>query len=613
MKTPRKIVIAVGMVSVLGFATYLGTSRHTSSMRALDDQIRPIKPEKVSRYTFHVETRLASSEPGLGETSLLAFEGVLDQFNQGDHEFQSEWSAISRFTMRGIPLTTHQIDSLVHNPMISIQEYPNFVHLLPKTWPIGFETMQLNFLQKFFPPVDLNGPPSALGLENDEFGQYNVKYQLDRSAEGFTVLRTYSQMMTNNGRFDTQDNTVRYNYSKDGTLTHAEGEVDLHLPDNSSVKTYLLIELSGTHAPERETVYLPRTQMSTAAIGNIHQEVPTEKPQSSLMSMDAAFTLLDKLDFKDTAETRTDILHALIYDLYYNPEHIARVREKILSISGRDEDEKVRLSTLCSALAATEISQGAEVLASLAKKDCPDDFCRDEAAFAYGMHNKPTPESAQSILEVAERTSNPELASTAYLASGSAGSRLGDKFTQLPAALDDGLKKFPSGNMHNSILLAMGNHGDQSYYPALKNDLHSVDSDTRAAAAYSLRSLPNDSVNTTLLDMFDHEANFAVSLDIMRAMFARNFAAEEYIRIAKKAADAQQAVQESTADMLLQAYGENHNNSLDAIKVLRAATKLDDVKAIIDEKLAAIEKAKAELTQARDNAPTTDVGNPKTQ
>lgn len=588
MKAQTKITLAVSLGGLFAAGAYI---LHINGAFGSKPKIKleEIDAKTQGQYDFVLETKI--QEQNQTEREMLSFKGVLLLSEQGDHEFQSEWSSIESVKVNGQVVPPETLQMLVDVATLSKKESTGFVHYLSEEFPEAFASMQNSFLYKVFPNVDLKGASPQLAMESDEFGNVNVRYELTPSADTIAVNRLYVQSLNDSTRYDAKKNAVQYIYSSNGQLKSATGEVAVYLNAGSIITTRLSMQLKDTKLAQNKIQKLVAANMRLAPPRKPGAQLAPATTVEGLKSLDETFAQLDSLKGDALRSEYNDMLKNVVYDLYYNPGNLSKVVAKVKSISERDDDSKLKLTMLMAALAGTDSHAGAESLADLAKTGCEDDYCKQQAATGSIMHGNPSLKSASTLLEVAQVNSNEDVSTAAYLAAGSAGSKLGAEFVQLPGALNEALTQHPDGTMHRSVILAMGNHGDATYFNPLRDSLESKDSYDRGAAIFALRNLPNPEVNSLIKETFTKDADRSVVLDSVRAMYARNFEAADYLEIANASLKANQEVQEAAASMLLDQYIYNSRDASEAINSFKEKTKIPEVKTLINEGLARLEAA----------------------
>ena len=599
MTANNKMIIALGLSGLLAATAYV---LHSKKFLSADSKApgELVELKNPAQYDFVVRTTILDQDQP--EREMLSFHGTLAYSEQDPGEYQTQWSSIESFKINDTATPVEKLSGLLSTITLSKKEASAYVHYLPIEFPDDFATMQNSFLNKFFPAVNLNGESPQLVMETDEVGNVNVSYEVVPSGDVFAVKRLYLQSLSDHTRYDGTKNSIQYSFMSDGRLKSANGEVVIYLSSGSVLSSQLSIQLKTTTVASTKATKLVATNMRLASLRKARGQLNTDTTIEGLKSLDEVFANLDRLNGDELRSEYNEMLKNVIYDLYYNPGNLPKVVAKIKSITERDDDSRLKVTMLVASMAGTETQAGAEALADLAKAGCGDEFCKEQAATGSIMHNNPSVKSASTLLEIAQESTSEDVSSAAYLAAGAAGSKLGPELPQLPSALTEALSKHPDGNLHRSVILAMGNHGDATYFDPLRTSLQSKDGFDRGAAIFAMRNLPNPEVNSIIMETFAKDADRSVVLDSVRAMHARNFDSAALMEIAQVGVQANQEVQEATANLLLDQFNYNKADASEAINSFREKSQIAGVKTIIDEGLARIRGEETEESEETEDS-----------
>ncbi|MBC7531746.1 MAG: HEAT repeat domain-containing protein [Oligoflexus sp.] len=586
MIAKNKIAIALGLSGVLAATAYVLQSNNFFTAKSkLPAETVEIK--NPTEYEFVLRTTI--QDQNQPERDMLSFRGVLVQAEQAPGEYQTQWSSIESLKLNDMPMPVERLESILSIPTLSKKEGNAYVHYLAPEFPDDFASMQHSFLYKFFPSMNLKGASPQLQMETDEIGNVNVSYEIVPSGDLFAVKRLYVQSVSDHSRYDGKKNSIQYSFLSDGRLKSANGEVAVYLTAGSIITSHVSIQMKDTKIAFTKANKLFTSAMRIASPRKPGAQLIPGTTIEGLKTLDEVFANVDKLKGDELRSEYNEMLKNVVYDLYYNPGNLPKVVAKVKSITERDDDSRLKVTMLMASIAGTDTHAGAEALADLAKTGCEDEYCKEQAATGSIMHGNPSVKSATTMLEIAEGSTSEDVSSAAYLAAGAAGSKLGTELPQLPSALTDALSKHPDGNLHRSVILAMGNHGDASYFNPLRTTLQSKDGFDRGAAIFAMRNLPNPEVNSIIMDTFAKDSDRSVVLDSVRAMHARNFESADFMEIAKVGLKANQEVQEATVNLLLDQYMYNKSDASEAINTMREKSQVADVKALIDEGLARLQ------------------------
>ncbi|MBC7658950.1 MAG: HEAT repeat domain-containing protein [Chitinophagaceae bacterium] len=519
------------------------------------------------------------------DSTLIDMDATLSQIKQSDTEYVTQWSSIAALNLMNSKADQAATTVLLGKPSVTTIEGKTITHYLAKDFPPGLTTFQLSFLQKIFVGLKADGSAPILKTEKDEVGAAQVQYAFEKAGANTKVTKTWLGYTQDSIKVDAVDNQLIYGLAPDGRLLSVVGTLTLHYrkPSPSHFTTTISVILKNHQAKSslHKTVVnkdnLQKTDMTRATA------VTRQIQNQTGMTYDDALKQLDTMTEKTDSKIVYTIFSTLKADVIEHPEHAGVLVSKILETKTRDEGSRRRLSAMFGALAQSESPAIADSLASLAT-ECPDNFCKVQAIVALNDHPAPSESNAAKMIDLAAHAVDTEIASTAVLAAGSIGKKV--DVPELSKALIDEYNDPSKASLKTAVVAAMGNHGSAEYLPTLKANLTAPDTNLRGSSVYSLRYIPGDDVNTTLLNVVQKETDKGVTSEALKALQFKNLTDTQYVDVAQKAATFADAdLQQSAARMLVEAYNDNPKVARKALETLRDSTKVPNVKTYIDSEL----------------------------
>lgn len=542
-------------------------------------------------YSVRVDIRQRTDS---GEAPAMGFAATLAQHVQAEGEFVSQWEAIEELSMMGQAVAADVRDGLLRKAVLSSYDSgeSDFAHYLPQDFPAPFVPFQLSFMRKVLLPFPLEQlkEGTVSRTENDEAGSYRAEYVIRPTGDGFEVNKIWQQYLAAGVKVDAEENSLHYVLAKDGRLVSLDGRVTLHYrqPQPAHFSSEIHVRRKGSQA-KAGTARVAKEQMKKT---DARDMAPPTANDPNRMSFGEAMTKLDAISDKSDSAEVYNLFSTLKAEVIRDPSLAREVFDKIRKTSERDPSSKRRLTVLFGALAQSEATEIAETLANEVQQ-CPDSFCKVQSIVGVSDHPHPNEASAEKMLEIGRNSSDAEIAGTALLAAGSIGRKLDDSLPQLPQALISELNNPAKAEIKSTVLAAMGNHGNPEYLASLENYARSSkDVSAQASAVYSLRYLPQESVNQTLLSVLSESKNKNVMAEAYKAIEYRNLSAEQYHDLAKNsAALSDRDLAQAAARVLLQAYRDDPKLE-GALETLRNETKVPDVRDYLDGEKKRLEELK---------------------
>lgn len=583
----KKILGGLALVVALILIVYFGIRKSSSPDRELPagldaSVMKGPGPTDEALYDVSIKT---TQRTGSKQGTVIGLTGVLAQSKQGDHDFISEWREITELTIIDQTPEASMTAMLLNKPMITTLYSGEAEHFLPKDFPAGLLTFQLSFLGKFFVPVKGEVGTPVLRTEKDEAGTAKVQYDFSVEGQNFKVLKTWDRYVQDAIKVDSEDNMIRYVLTPERRVISVDGTLTTHYREPASIHftTTISVRYKGSSPKAVLTATkneLEKTTLQRAAV--LAQDLA--RPANT-MSLEEAMKTLDSMDDKTDAKVVYEMFGVIKSDIIQNPAHAQGIVDRILATKNRDAAGERKVAVMFGLLAQSQAAEISESLAKLAN-DCPDNFCKVQAMVGLNDHPNPTQASAQEMLKIASVSADNELVGTALLAAGAVAKKLpeNDQFVaqELVKTLNDPNKS----EVKNTVIAAMGNHGSAEYYSSLQQSLKSEEVGTRAAAAYSMRYLPNAEANTVLIETMRNDKSIDVQREAVKAMAYRNLSSDEYMAVAKiAAASTDRDLQQDAARVLLGAASDNPKAASAAVDALKQDSKLPEIKTYIEEEL----------------------------
>lgn len=592
----KKLLALLGLGFLAIIAVYF-LSKRSPTLEMEQQNLANIEappPDHEALYSV----KLSSHQIRGGDDSpLIELEGTLAQAQRSDNEFISQWRDLSQLSLLGSATETNQIRAMLNKPMVTTINGRDVTHYIDNSFPQALVTFQLGFLEKFYLGVKPETSRALKRSEKDEMGTAEVEYVFSKEGQNYRVVKTWIRYNQSYIKVDAEENNLVYAVGPDGRLISLEGTLTFHYSQPSpmqfrnSIKVALKDHraISGnTHKIDKEG--LKKTSIAQAAV---EAQIMQEPEQ---MSFEEALKKIDTVTESSDSQEVYELFSALKTEVILKPELIATLEDKILNEKSGDASARRRLSTMFGALAQSQSTEGANVLADLATK-CPDNFCKEQAIIGLNDHQNPNEDNAAKMLQIAKSSGDSEISGSALLAAGSIGRKLGSDLPQLPAELIAELADPARAEMTSTVIAAMGNHGDAEYFPVLSANLEAEDSTLRSAAVYSMRYLPNEEVDGALIDVLLKETDNDVSREVFKALQHRSLSEEQYLTVAEKTVTMEDmSMQHDAARMLLDAYQANAAAATASLQTLKEKTPFPEIRAYIEEGLEG-DRSQTDFTQ----------------
>lgn len=539
-------------------------------------------PNDEALYDVIVKTKQRSGER---EGTVISLTGVLAQVKQGDSDFVSEWREIKEFKLMDQNVDPSMTAAILKKPSVTTIIGGEIQHYLPKDFPAGLMTFQLSFLNRFFVPVISNSNNPVFRTERDEAGTAKIQYDFIEEGNNLKVLKTWDRYVQDAIKIDAAENLLTYVLSSGHRVIQVNGVLTTHYREPASIHFTTSINITFKNSTPKATLQaskeaLDRIDLQRAAA--LAQEMARPKDE---MSYEEAVKKVDAITEKSDGKETYEAFTVIRADVVANPQNAKVLIDKIMRTKARDEGSQRKLAILFGALAQSQAPEISDSLAKLAD-DCPDNFCKVQAIIGLSDHPNPTDQSAAKMLEIAQQSKDNEIASTALLAAGSVAKKLEEENPDLPRELIKELADPARAEIKNTVIAAMGNHGNAEYFTSLSTSLKDKDEGTRASAAYSLRYLPNAEVNGTLIGLLTSDPSLEVQKEALKAMAYRNLSDEEYLAVAQKVVTAtDRDIQQNAARVLLSAHRDNPKLTQAAIDTMLKGSKFPEIKTWIEGEL----------------------------
>lgn len=550
-------------------------------------------------FDYQISIQVRQKTGAEAETLLISADGVLEQWvsKVNPREYVSEWAGLHELNVMNKTAEAEMRESLLHKLVVSrLEENEGFVDYFGRDFPKDLIPFQVSLLQRILLPFAASETISSSPLsrnEGDEIGIARVRYDLQTLGSGYQAKKTWLRYDQEEIKVDEHDRTIRYEISADERIISAEGKIVLHYRE--AVPTRYTIELSVKQIGEKPKTLgrIPPQLESMERIGRIElARVVSRGENKATFSYDEVMKKVDQVNEQTSSTEVFTLFSSLRDELNREPERASEVIQKILANKQSDTSTRRRLSILFGALAQTNDPGISTQLAKLVDK-CSEAFCRVQAASAVNAHPSPSVEAAKEMLRISDRSPDVSVASAAILAAGSAGRRLEGKFEDLPKHLLKDLADPKKEGLKASILSAMGNHGDSEYLAALQSYSISSDPHLRATAIYSMRFLPQESVNDVLVAAAG-DSDVSVASQAYKAMEYRDLPADAFQVLAQKAiAYENMDLQRLAGRIFLQTYREDKAKVAAALETFKNGTKFPEVKEYLETEAKKIDEEQA--------------------
>lgn len=553
--------------------------------------------DKADDYQISISVRQKSGAEA--ESPLISAEGILQQWMQSlePREYVSEWTEVKELIVMNSAADEGMGQNLLNKLIVSsLEGADGYAHFFGKGFPQDMIPFQVGILQRILLPFSVNSMLTSSPLERnegDEIGLAKVRYELKSVGDGFEVIKTWLRYEQEGIKVDEHARVVRFELDRNERLKTAEGKIILHY--RQAMPARYTIELAVKWLGDRPKTLgkIPPQRESMQRIGRLElAQAVAQTEHKDLFSYDEAMQKLDKVTDQTASSDVYSIFSSLKEEINREPGHAAGLIQRILATKERDASARRRLSILFGALAQTYDAGISTQLASMVGR-CADTYCKVQAAAAVNSHPNPSEAAAKEMLRVSDRANDPEVASTALLAAGSAGRRLEGKVENLTKHLLDDLSDPRKESTKTAILAAMGNHGDSEYLGALQSYSVAKDPSYRSAAIYSMRYLPQETVDDVLVAAAG-DADPSVVREAYKAMEYRDLSADSFHVLAKKAAAySDPELQRTAARIFLQAYREDKDKVEAALENFKSNTKMPDMKELLETEVEKIDQEQA--------------------
>lgn len=540
------------------------------------------------------ETRVVVRQrvEGQSEATVIDIRGQLDQVWDKGTDYLSRWAVVQDFILMNNGQDSSIKDSLVNRSIHShyVQADKAFAHDFQGDFPKEFIPFHASLLHRILLPVSLDELKQLGKLtakERDEVGEHEVVYSL----AGDKVVKQWTRYLQDTIKVDRNENQFVYMFGSDGRIDSVTGELTLHYRQSTPTRFQIVIEMKRIGPSKAVIATVNQAEAVRYSEADMAKGV-TSAPQS-VVSFEESFRLVDSItDNSDSAEAFR-IFSSLKNALNVDPSKAKDLIAKISSIKDRDPSSRRRLSVLFGALAQAK-DPGISNLLADQTETCPDNFCKIQAIAGVNSHPNPTNEALDKMLDLSQKSADVEIASNALLAAGSAGSRIDTSVSELSDTLIKTVNDPEKVAIKAAAIAAMGNHGSADYLPVLQKNLTDPSSTNRSAAAYSMRYIPDPTVDKTLIGLLSTETDQTVLRDTLKALDYRSLSADDYETISKKTlAISDPETQKIGARILVQAYREDPSVVETSLNAMAEAASDADVKAYIESEMQKIQADRA--------------------
>lgn len=580
----KVIPLAFLILGTLSIAYFLMSNplNKNSSLKLYDRE--GLSAEQVA--TYRVSLQAVQKSLGQPDKIISNIEGSLKQFEQGPADLVSQWSEITKLAISGQQATEAEIVGVTSHPTVSrVDASKSYRHYFASEFPQRWFRLQLNFLQRglVFPPEKVEA--SYRKHETEEMGDYWVEYSVRERGHYRELKKTFISYDNPQIVMDRSDNAVHYILSPAGRLISAQGDLSFvhHAAGGDRFTVSLKVELVAV-GPKPKLLPVDVSQMEVADASKLRM-VARENRIHDTIGFDQAMALLPRVTPSTDGRDISLIFSALKFELRARSERANELREFILATKGRDEGSKRQLAAAFGALAQSDQSSIADLLANLVRL-CSDVFCKDQAIVALNDHSSPTVDSGRKMLDIVKNQPDYDTAAAAVLAVGSIAHKIGDQIPEVPLALIAAYYRPENAKLKRSLLAAMGNHGDNEYLPILKESLLDRDSSVRGTAFYSLRHLKDEGVDEILTTAIEGEQSNSAVNEGLKAAFYRQLSSASYERIATRLAGIQKQEEAKEATRLfMRIYERQADSMVNAMVILQEKSRHSVVKAVIARRL----------------------------
>jgi hypothetical protein len=541
-------------------------------------------PDKAAVY--QVSLTATQKSKGQEDKIIASVSGRLEQVEQAPGVYLSQWLEIDKLTTGEHLASPAESASVIKKTIMTSNINGELNHYFDKAFPKDWFRMQLNVMQRFFVAVPTNVGPKFQRKEKEELGEYAVEYDIETKGDHREIAKKWINYESPDIEMDKTFDTVYYFVGKEGRIIGIDGATAFtHQQINGDQFVITLTVDLLSVSPKTNTTALVEEASLAKADDQKIQEVARETTAASTIGYDEAVKRLQGITSASDSRDVYLIFAALKAELRTNPERANELRETILATTARDDGAKRQLAAVFGAMAQSDQSSVANVLADLATQ-CKDVFCKDQAIVALNDHSQPTASSGKKMLELVKSKPDHDTTAAAVLAAGSIAYKINDQLPEVPAALISAYKDPANQLLKRSVIAAMGNHGSSEYLPVLKETLGDKESMVRATSLYSLRNIKAPEVNEILTAAIEREKDGDTMVEGLKAMVYREMSPAEYQRVASKVASLQDKDNANEATrFLIKAYERNPQNLEAAMIQVKDKTTIPTVKSAIEREL----------------------------
>ncbi|MCX6127784.1 MAG: HEAT repeat domain-containing protein [Proteobacteria bacterium] len=572
MPSAKRWILVSGL-SLASLSLYW-LSKTTSNDSQVQSELASVS--KFDEIRYELKVKLSQDQMGRGASTALLLVGEFRQVLLANGQYSSRWTRMDTFEVLGQdPKAGAQ--AILDQSVVSVfdEGKARFDHLSGQDMPEFLQRLQANLLNKILLPVPPGSLPhlEAVHEESDEIGLAQVSYQSHQDDKVYRIKRTWLSYSGPGISVESDANHFSYEYNEEARLVKMDGRLGLDLK-GMRYRSEITLRMLGSDASPTPVASAPKSSLKTINISNDdHTDI------EPALSYEESLKHLDALEQNSPGTEAYQIFSSLKQDLVTHPQHGDELAARILGNPSRDASSKRRLTVMFGALAQSESSHHTDLLADLSRQ-CPDSFCKVQAVVALSDHKNPSEQAAERVLEMAKQQGDAELQSTALLAAGSLGYKLGTKLPQLPTLFAEQLNDPNMKPLKSTILAAMGNHGDADYLPTLQTFLEAKDINQRAAAVYSLRYIPGADQN--LLDMLRPNQDKVVISEAYKALEFRNLTQKDYQSLVQSSLNLKdQDLQLAAARTLLRLFQAAPSQHKEALEVFKAKADFDAVRSYL--------------------------------
>lgn len=541
-------------------------------------------PDKAAEY--QVSLTATQKAKGQEDKIIASVSGRLEQVEQAPGVYVSQWLEINKLTTGEHIASPEESSQVIKKTIMTSNIDGELNHFFDKAFPKDWFRMQLNVMQRFFVAVPANVGPKFQRKEKEELGEYAVEYDIQTKGDHKEIAKKWINYESPDIEMDKTFNTVYYFVGKEGRIIGIDGAMAFTHKQINGDQFVITLTVDLVKVGPKTTAVASVDQASLAKADDSKiQEVARETTAASTIGYEEALKRLPGITGKTDSRDVYLIFAALKAELRTNPDHANELREKILATTARDEGAKRQLAAVFGAMAQSDQSSVANVLADLAS-ECKDVFCKDQAIVALNDHTQPTVSSGKKMLDLVKTKPDHDTTAAAVLAAGSIAYKIGDQLPEVPAALITAYKDPNNQLLKRSVIAAMGNHGSSQYLPVLKETLGDKESMVRATTLYSLRNIKAPEVNEILTGAIEKEKDGDTMVEGLKAMVYREMTPAEYERVAIKVASLKDKDNANEATrFLIKAYERNPQNLEAAMVLVKDKTNIPTVKSAIEREL----------------------------